>query len=26
VLRLPGEPRMDKDLPFQEIPTGAPSR
>jgi alkylation response protein AidB-like acyl-CoA dehydrogenase len=26
VLRLPGEPRMDKDLPFQKIPTGPPSR
>jgi len=26
VLRLPGEPRMDKDLPFQAIPTGPPSR
>jgi hypothetical protein len=23
VLRLPPEPRMDKDVPFREIPTGA---
>jgi alkylation response protein AidB-like acyl-CoA dehydrogenase len=22
VLRLPPEPRMDKDIPFREIPTG----
>ena len=25
VLRLPPEPRMDKDVPFREIPTGRPS-